>query len=222
MGEWGSTLKRRLNMDISAFRNEYLKDTLHRKDLSPNPMDQFEKWFKQTVDAGVPEPNAISLATTDAQGRPSLRTVLVKYFDDRGFVFFTNYESRKAHEMAENDQVSIMFPWVTLERQVIVCGKVTKVTKAESLKYFLTRPKNSQLGAWVSHQSSVVSSRKLLEMKLAELKRKFSAGEVPLPSFWGGYRVEPRTIEFWQGRVHDRFQYTRQEDNSWIIERLAP
>lgn len=212
-------------MDISAFRNEYLKDTLHRKDLDPRPMAQFEKWFKQAVEVGVPEPNSISLATVDDQARPSLRTVLVKYFDERGFVFFTNYESRKAHEMAQNDQVSIMFPWLTLERQVIVCGTVSKITKTESLKYFLTRPRNSQLGAWVSHQSSVVSSRKLLEMKLMELKRKFSEGEVPLPSFWGGYRVEPRTIEFWQGgpgRVHDRFQYTRQEDNSWNIERLAP
>lgn len=212
-------------MDISSFRNEYLKGTLHRKDLDPVPMAQFEKWFKQAVDVGIPEPNAISLATVDELGRPSLRTVLVKYFDERGFVFFTNYESRKAREMAQNDQVSIMFPWLTLERQVIVCGKVTKVSKAESLKYFLTRPKNSQLGAWVSQQSSVISSRKLLEMKLAELKRKFSAGSIPLPSFWGGYRVEPRTIEFWQGgpgRVHDRLQYTRQEDNSWIIERLAP
>lgn len=212
-------------MDISSFRNEYLKGTLHRKDLDPVPMAQFEKWFKQAVDVGIPEPNAISLATVDALGRPSLRTVLVKYFDERGFVFFTNYESRKAREMAQNDQVSIMFPWLTLERQVIVCGKVSKVSKAESLKYFLTRPKNSQLGAWVSQQSSVISSRKLLEMKLAELKRKFSAGSIPLPSFWGGYRVEPQTIEFWQGgpgRVHDRLQYTRQEDNSWIIERLAP
>lgn len=212
-------------MDISSFRNEYLKDTLHRKDLDPRPMAQFEKWFKQAVEVGVPEPNAISLATVDELARPSLRTVLVKYFDERGFVFFTNYESRKAHEMSKNDQVSIMFPWLTLERQVIVCGTVSKITKTESLKYFLTRPRNSQLGAWVSHQSSVVSSRKLLEMKLMELKRKFSEGEVPLPSFWGGYRVEPRTIEFWQGgpgRVHDRFQYTRQEDNSWNIERLAP
>lgn len=212
-------------MDISSFRNEYLKGTLHRKDLDPVPMSQFEKWFKQAVDVGIPEPNAISLATVDELGRPSLRTVLVKYFDERGFVFFTNYESRKAREMAQNNQVSIMFPWLTLERQVIVCGKVSKVSKAESLKYFLTRPKNSQLGAWVSQQSSVISSRKLLEMKLAELKRKFSAGSIPLPSFWGGYRVEPHTIEFWQGgpgRVHDRLQYTRQEDNSWIIERLAP
>lgn len=212
-------------MDISSFRNEYLKGTLHRKDLDPVPMAQFEKWFKQAVDVGIPEPNAISLATVDELGHPSLRTVLVKYFDERGFVFFTNYESRKAREMAQNDQVSIMFPWLTLERQVIVCGKVSKVSKAESLKYFLTRPKNSQLGAWVSQQSSVISSRKLLEMKLAELKRKFSAGSIPLPSFWGGYRVEPQTIEFWQGgpgRVHDRLQYTRQEDNSWIIERLAP
>ncbi len=214
-------------MDISDFRNEYLKGTLHRKDLAEHPMDQFEIWFKQAVETKVPEPNSISLATVDEQGRPSLRTVLVKYFDRKGFVFFTNYSSRKAHEMEGNPHVSIMFPWVTLERQVIVCGTAVKISKAESLKYFLTRPRESQLGAWVSHQSSVISSRKLLEMKLSELKNKFMAGEVPLPSFWGGYRVIPRTIEFWQGgpgRIHDRLQYSRTDEtgDNWSIERLAP
>lgn len=212
-------------MDISDFRNEYLKGSLHREDLDASPIVQFEKWFKQAVEAGVPEPNGISLATVDAEGRPSLRTVLVKYFDEKGFVFFTNYESRKAREMAGNPHVSIMFPWVSLERQVIVCGEVVKISKAESLKYFLSRPKDSQLGAWVSQQSSVVSSRKLLEMKFLELKNKFKAGEVPLPSFWGGYRVSPRTIEFWQGgpgRIHDRFQYSKDNEGNWIIERLAP
>lgn len=212
-------------MDISDFRNEYLKGSLHREDLNPSPIAQFEAWFKQAVAAGVPEPNGISLATVDSEGRPSLRTVLVKYFDEKGFVFFTNYESRKAREMADNPNVCIMFPWVSLERQVIITGKATKITKAESLKYFLTRPKDSQLGAWVSNQSSVITSRKLLEMKFQELKNKFRAGEVPLPSFWGGYRVEPATIEFWQGgpgRIHDRFQYSKEENNNWIIERLAP
>lgn len=217
-------------MDLSNFRNEYLQGSLHREDLLPDPVAQFEKWFQQAVESGIPEPNGISLATVDAEGRPSLRTVLVKYFDQRGFVFFTNYESRKAKEMEENPHVSIMFPWVALERQVIICGKVSKISKAESLKYFLSRPKDSQLGAWVSHQSSVISSRKLLEMKFLELKNKFMAGEVPLPSFWGGYRVEPETIEFWQGgpgRIHDRFQYSKDstassDQQNWKIERLAP
>lgn len=212
-------------MDISSFRNEYLKDSLHRKDLASDPVIQFEKWFKQAVDAGVPEPNGISLATVDKEGRPSLRTVLVKHFDEKGFVFYTNYESRKAREMAENPKVSIMFPWVSLERQVIICGEVVKVSKAESLKYFLTRPKDSQLGAWVSNQSSVITSRKFLEMKFLELKNKFKSGEVPLPSFWGGYRVVPVTIEFWQGgpgRIHDRFQYSKNDKGNWTIERLAP
>ena len=211
-------------MDISDFRNEYLKGSLHRRDLAAHPMEQFERWFKQAVEASVPEPNAISLATVSPSGMPSLRTVLVKYFDEQGFVFFTNYESRKAQEMAQNPQVCIMFPWLTLERQVIVCGQVEKISKAESLKYFLSRPKESQLGAWVSAQSSVISSRSLLEGKLAELKRKFLSGAIPLPSFWGGFRVKLQTVEFWQGgagRLHDRFLYSL-EGEEWKIERLAP
>lgn len=211
-------------MDISDFRNEYLKRSLHRKDLSSNPVEQFERWFRQAVEAKVPEPNAVSIATVDSNGMPSLRTVLVKYFDEQGFVFFTNYESKKAQEIKGNNQVAIMFPWLTLERQVIVRGRVEKISKTESLKYFLSRPKDSQLGAWVSQQSSVISSRSLLEGKLAEIKRKFMAGAIPLPSFWGGFRVVPETVEFWQGgagRLHDRFLY-QKVDNNWTIDRLAP
>lgn len=212
-------------MDLTHFREEYLKDTLHRSDLDANPVAQFQTWFNQALDAGIAEPNAMSVATVNPQGQPSLRTVLLKYFSDQGFVFFTNYESRKAKEIQENPQICLMFPWVTLERQVIIYGKAEKVSRTESLKYFISRPKESQLGAWVSHQSSVISARKLLEMKLQELKRKFSDGEIPLPSFWGGYRVVPAQMEFWQGgpgRVHDRFMYTRQPDSSWEIERLQP
>jgi pyridoxamine 5'-phosphate oxidase len=166
----------------------------------------------------------MSLATADAAGRPLLRTVLLKYFDASGFVFFTNYESRKARQIGENPHVSLLFPWIVLERQVIVQGRAEKISAAESLKYFTSRPRESQLGAWVSSQSSVISSRKLLLQKLAEIRDKFSHGEIPLPSFWGGFRVVPESIEFWQGgsaRLHDRFQYDRDGDG-WSIARLSP
>ncbi len=212
-------------MDLSNFRAEYLRDTLHRRDLENSPFQQFDKWFHQTLKSGIAEPNAMSVATATPQGVPSLRTVLLKYYDEKGFVFFTNYTSRKACEIAQNPEVCLLLPWVTLERQVIIYGRAEKVTRTETLKYFLTRPRESQLGAWVSHQSSVISTRKLLMMKLQELKRKFAYGEVPLPDFWGGYRVVPHHMEFWQGgpgRVHDRFLYSLQTDGSWSIERLQP
>jgi len=211
-------------MDLSEFRKEYSDRGLHREDLAADPMVQFERWFQQAVELKLHEPNAMSLATVEATGRPLLRTVLLKYFDTNGFVFFTNYQSRKAKHIAENPQVSLLFPWVILERQVIVQGRAEKISAAESLKYFASRPRESQLGAWVSDQSSVISSRKLLLQKLAEIKDKFAHGEVPLPSFWGGYRVIPETIEFWQGgsaRLHDRFFYERKVDE-WVIERLSP
>lgn len=211
-------------MDIAGFRKEYLKGGLRRSDLDPDPMAQFAKWFAQAVEAGIDEPNAMVLATVDETGAPCQRTVLVKYFDADGFVFYTNYESRKARHLAANPVAGLLFPWLSLERQVVVQGGVEKVGTAESLKYFLSRPRESQLGAWVSQQSQVIGSRALLESKLAEIRRKFSSGEVPLPSFWGGYRVIPRTIEFWQGgagRLHDRFLYNRSGDG-WTIERLSP
>lgn len=211
-------------MDLSDFRKEYSARGLRRDDLDPDPMIQFETWFRQAVDLGLHEPNAMSLATVDADRRPLLRTVLLKYFDASGFVFFTNYQSRKARHIAENPQVSLLFPWVILERQVIVQGRAEKISAAESLKYFTSRPRESQLGAWVSDQSAAVSSRKFLLQKLAEIREKFAHGEVPLPSFWGGYRVVPESIEFWQGgpaRLHDRFLYEWRED-SWQIGRLSP
>ena len=169
----------------------------------------------------------MSLATVDAQGRPLLRTVLLKYFDAQGFVFFTNYESRKAQQIAQNPNVSLLFPWVTLERQVIVQGRAAKISAAESLRYFTSRPRDSQLGAWVSQQSSVISSRKLLLHKLHEIGEKFKHGEIPLPSFWGGFRIVPETIEFWQGgpaRIHDRFLFSRESPaaTEWNVERLSP
>lgn len=212
-------------MDISALRREYIQDVLEPENLDKNPVKQFIKWFNEAKATEMPDPNGMSLATVDANGQPSLRTVLLKYFDESGFVFFTNYDSRKSREIDQNKQVSLMFPWIILERQVIIYGKAERISKKESFKYFTSRPKGSQIGAWVSEQSTVISSRSLLIAKFDEMKRKFAKGEVPLPSFWGGYRVEPFAIEFWQGRknrLHDRFMYTKQEDNSWSIERLAP
>ncbi len=212
-------------MDLSDFREEYLKDSLRRSNLAASAPEQFDIWFKQALEAGIPEPNSMSVATATSAGRPSLRTVLLKYYDARGFVFFTNYGSRKAQEIEENPQVSLMLPWVTLERQVIIYGRAEKISRTETLKYFLTRPRESQLGAWVSHQSQVVSTRKLLLTKLVEMKNKFAKGEIPLPDFWGGYRVIPQEVEFWQGgpgRVHDRFLYSLKADATWDITRLQP
>ena len=213
-------------MDLSDYRKEYLKGGLDLDDLADTPAEQFTKWFQQAVDAGYPEPNAMSLATVSASGAPSLRTVLLKYFNPEGMVFFTNYTSRKAKEIDANPNVSLLFPWVTLERQVIVIGKAEKISAIESLKYFTSRPHESQLGAWVSAQSEVIPNRKLLKMKLAEIGRKFKEGKVPLPDFWGGYRVVPHHVEFWQGgsaRLHDRLLYTRDSsDADWQVNRLSP
>lgn len=212
-------------MDIGNLRREYNLHGLHRKDLQPEPFDQFEIWFKQACDADIIDPNAMSLATVSADGFPSQRTVLLKYFDPKGFVFFTNLESTKAKQIAENPHVSLLFVWLPLARQISVMGIAEAISTQEAFRYFRTRPRGSQLGAWVSRQSTVISSRSLLEMKLAEMKRKFLHGEIPLPSFWGGYRVTPTQIEFWQGRphrLHDRFVYTRKREGEWRIERLAP
>ncbi len=212
-------------MDLSSFREEYLKDTLHRKDLAATPFEQFDRWFKQALESGVPEPNAMSIATATPSCMPALRTVLRKYYDDRGYVFFTNYKSRKAREIEANPEMCMLLPWVVLERQIIVYGRAEKISRAETLKYFLTRPRESQLGAWVSQQSQVISTRKLLMMKLQELKHKFAEGQVPLPEFWGGFRIVPHHMEFWQGgpgRVHDRFMYSKLENGGWEIQRLQP
>lgn len=215
-------------MDLADFRKEYSEKGLHRDELKAEPVAQFAEWFEQAVELKVHEPNAVTLATVGENGMPFQRTVLLKYFDEKGFVFFTNYESRKARQMTANPHVSMLAPWVILERQVIIQGKVEKISKAESLKYFTSRPRESQLGAWVSNQSEVISSRKLLMQKLQEIKDKFKEGEIPLPSFWGGYRLVPEMIEFWQGgpaRLHDRFLYTREgepPEADWKIERLSP
>lgn len=211
-------------MDIGDLRNEYSGAPLRRSDLDPDPAKQFARWFGQAREVAQPEVNACTLATAGLDGRPSARTVLLKYFDADGFVFFTNLGSRKAREIAENPSVAMLFFWQTLERQACIRGKAERISATEAMRYFARRPRGSQLGAWVSEQSAVITSRSVLEMKLDELKRKFAAGDVPLPSFWGGYRVRPEEIEFWQGRasrLHDRLRY-RQVDDAWVIERLAP
>jgi pyridoxamine 5'-phosphate oxidase len=215
-------------MDIGDMRRDFESDGLDRNQLDDNPVQQFHIWFEDARKADILEPNAMSLATAGNDGLPDLRTVLLKYFDDSGFVFYTNYGSRKAREMEQNPQAALLFPWLGLNRQVRIQGKVEKVSKTESLRYFASRPRGSQIGAWVSEQSKAITSRGLLEQKVAEIKRKFSDGEVPLPDFWGGFRVVPHSIEFWQGRpsrLHDRFEYNRAEqggDTPWTIERLQP
>lgn len=212
-------------MDISQLRHEYATAILDRDNLDDDPFKQFAVWLQQACDAKLAEPNAMGVATATPTGVPSLRTVLLKYYDREGFVFFTNYESRKAQQIATNPQVALLFFWAELARQVVIEGRAERISTAASLKYFATRPRGSQLGAWCSPQSSVISSRQLLQQKLAEMSRKFANREVPLPSFWGGYRVVPQRIEFWQGqenRLHDRFLYQRQADGSWTIDRLAP
>lgn len=228
--EWTARRSRaimRTVMDLFALREEYTRGGLDREDLCENPFAQFRRWFEQACEAKLPEPNAMTVCTAGADGRPSARTVLLKAYDECGFVFFTNYTGRKARQIGENPRAALLFPWVSLERQVEIDGRVEKISAAESLKYFLSRPFGSQLGAWVSHQSTVISSRSLLLKKLDEMKRRFSEGKVPLPDFWGGFRVVPERIEFWQGRpnrLHDRFCYTRADEKSseWTIERLAP
>lgn len=211
--------------DISKLRQEYTTKGLRRNDLNDNPIKQFELWFNQAIEAKILEPNAMSLATVGKDLMPSIRTVLLKFYDEKGFVFFSNYKSKKAEQIKDNPKAALLFPWLALERQVKIEGTIEKISKTESLKYFLSRPKGSQIGAWVSCQSEVISSRALLEAKFDEVKNKFVKGEIPFPSFWGGYVVKPTIVEFWQGgkdRLHDRFEYKLLSDNSWEINRLAP
>ena len=210
--------------DVDQWRREYVRGPLEREHLDPDPIAQFERWFEEACQDVDAEPNAMTLATVDSAGAPAVRMVLLKFFDRNGFVFFTNLESRKAVHIDSNPEVALLFWWPQLERQIEISGVAERISNVEAAKYFMTRPRGSQLGAWVSQQSHVLTSRKALEMKLDEVKRKFANREVPLPSFWGGYRVVPRAIEFWQGqadRLHDRFQYVR-EGERWRIQRLAP
>ncbi|MCA9061602.1 MAG: pyridoxamine 5'-phosphate oxidase [Planctomycetaceae bacterium] len=206
-------------------RREYDATPIDENSMASDPYEEFEKWYQAAVAAELLEPNAMTLSTVDEQNRPTSRTVLLKFFDRKGFVFFTNLESRKARQIAANPRVAILFQWLPLQRQLAIEGTAERVSALESLKYFASRPRGSQLGAWVSQQSSVITSRSLLEAKLAELKQKFAGGEVPLPSFWGGFRVVPDRLEFWQGqpnRLHDRIEYLLQSDGTWIRQRLSP
>ena len=204
-------------------RQGYDNRSLKKDQLNSNPILQFELWFEEASRVET-IPNAFSLATVGVSRGPTLRTVLLKSFDAKGFVFFTNYKSRKALQIEENPNVAMLFNWVELDRQISISGVAEKIEKEESLKYFMSRPYGSQLGAWVSDQSSVLSSRKILEEKLERMESKFEEGEIPLPDFWGGYRIKQQNFEFWQGcpnRLHDRFLYTKKNEE-WLIERLAP
>jgi pyridoxamine 5'-phosphate oxidase len=211
--------------DLATLRRNYALETLSETDVLPDPVSQFAVWFEEASSSQLPEPNAMTLATATREGRSSARIVLLKGFDKQGFVFFTNYESRKGEELAENPQAALLFAWLELERQIRIEGRVEKVTPEESKIYFQSRPKGSQIGAWASPQSRVVGSREVLEKRAEALRQEFSEAKMlPLPSFWGGFRLRPEVIEFWQGResrLHDRIRYTRAGEG-WKIERLAP
>lgn len=211
--------------DVAAMRRQYNLGALREADMQADPIAQFTAWFRDAVSAPIVDPSAMSLATAGADGRPLVRSVLLKNYDARGFVFYTNLESRKARQLKENPHAALLFPWLLLERQVIVTGAVERLSTVDAVKYFMSRPRDSQLSAWASKQSAPISSRQVLELEWAALKRKFASGDVPMPDFWGGFRVVPETIEFWQGgpdRLHDRIQYTRDPAHGWKIGRLAP
>jgi pyridoxamine 5'-phosphate oxidase len=213
--------------DLASMRKQYRAEGLSETELAATPVEQFARWFKQAAtDGGLFEPNAMVVSTADAEGRPSSRTVLLKHFDERGFVFYTNYGSRKARDLAANAHIALLFPWHPMARQVIVTGTAARTGRDETAAYFRTRPHGSQLGAWASTQSSVVGSRADLDAAYAELAARYPAGEqVPVPPHWGGFRVTPRTVEFWQGRenrLHDRLRYVAEPDGGWRVERLSP
>jgi pyridoxamine 5'-phosphate oxidase len=210
---------------VARLRQEYTRAGLKESDADPNPTEQFRRWFDEALAADLHEPNAMTVATATPEGRPSARIVLLKGFDERGFVFYTNYEGRKSGELETNPYAALVFYWGELERQVRIEGRVSRVSEEESDAYFAGRPRGSQLGAWVSEQSRPVEGRSALEERLRELEAEYESREVPRPPFWGGYRVEPEVIEFWQGRenrLHDRLLYRRSDDEGWRRERLQP
>jgi pyridoxamine 5'-phosphate oxidase len=212
-------------MNIADLRQNYTRAGLTEAEAAVDPFQQFRTWFQQTLEAQLLEPNAMTLATTTADGKPSARMVLLKDFDERGFVFYTNYESLKAQQLVENPFAALVFWWAELERQIRIEGRVEKISDRESDAYFDSRPIDSQIGAWTSNQSQVVASREVLEQRQKDLEQKYQNEEIPRPTHWGGFRVVPSVIEFWQGRpsrLHDRLRYTLQADGSWVRERLSP
>jgi len=212
-------------MSIADLRREYSQAGLREEDVDANPVVQFRKWFEEARAQEIIEPNAMILATVNASGQPSTRVVLLKGVEERGFSFFTNYASRKGHELAANPRASLTFPWLALERQVCITGSVSQLSRSEAEAYFKTRPRGSRLGAWASTQSQVIPGRAFLETGLAELEARYPGDDIPLPPTWGGYVLTPQEIEFWQGRpnrLHDRLRYQRQANGTWKIERLAP
>ena len=214
-----------MDKTIAELRKDYTVSGLSEIEVNANPFTQFQQWFDQALAAQLLEPNAMTVATATADGKPKARMVLLKDFDERGFVFYTNYNSQKGQELAENPQASLVFWWAELERQVRISGRVEKVSETESDKYFYGRPLNSRLGAWASNQSEVIESREVLTRQLQELQTKYHNQDIKRPPHWGGLRVIPTEIEFWQGRpsrLHDRLRYTRLDDGTWKIERLSP
>lgn len=210
---------------IAELRREYAHTGLNEHDADPDPFRQFARWFGEALAAGATEPNAFTLATATREGLPSARVVLLKGFDERGFAFYTNYESRKGVELAENPAAAMVFYWSGLERQIRIIGRVTRLSREESDAYFRSRPTGSRLGAWASAQSRPIPGRAVLEERLRQLEAEHPDGDIPLPPFWGGFRVAPAEFEFWQGRpnrLHDRLRYRREENDSWSIERLSP
>jgi len=211
-------------LDYAGFRHEYIGEGLRRANLEPDPINQFHGWCAAAIKAGIHDANAMTLATC-VDGKPSARVVLLKNFDERGFVFFTNYASEKGRHLEKNPNAALVFYWMEVERQIRIQGKVKKTSREESEEYFRSRPIGAQLGAWASHQSDVIDARRVLDARLEEMKQRFAEGPIPLPAHWGGFRLKPERMEFWQGRpdrLHDRFRYTRQANGSWSIDRLAP
>jgi pyridoxamine 5'-phosphate oxidase len=210
--------------NISHLRREYSHSTLDESSVGPDPIALFTEWLDQALKAELPEPNAMTVATATAAGVPSARVVLLRGYDERGFVFFTDYRSQKGVELSANPRTALVFYWSALDRQVRIVGSAAKIAREESEAYFRTRPRGSRLGAWISHQSQVIPSRRLLDSKVPELEQRFPGDDIPLPPYWGGFRVTPESVEFWQGResrLHDRIRFLRQGDQ-WRIERLSP
>ena len=215
--------------DLTSIRTDYAREGLHERDLDPSPIAQLDRWLNEAIGAHHPEPTAMILATASPEGEPAARVVLLKGLDERGLVFFTNYESDKGRQLEENPRASAVFFWLLLERQARVNGTVSRVSRAETEAYFRSRPRESQLGTWASEQSHVLAGREELEARLEAARSRFGDGDVPCPPMWGGYRLVPVRVEFWQGRpsrLHDRLRYTRKgeglPESAWIVERLSP